>query len=130
MNKNFTHQYFNYLIKTLLIAAMVCLTLFHPGTAGAVDNAGMINMQVKNVKCYPNPAISFINFDLPADYINKNYYSLQVFSFTGKKMYEINVTSPKLTITFTNDYYRGIYIYQFRDANGRIVETGKFQVNK
>ena len=129
MNKNFTHQYFNYLIKTLLVAVMVCLTLLHSSNAGAVNNSGMINMQAKTIKCYPNPAISFVNFDLPADYTNKNY-SLQVFSFTGKKMYELNVTSAKLTITFTNEYYRGIYIYQLRDANGRIVETGKFQVNK
>jgi hypothetical protein len=61
--------------------------------------------------------------------VNKNY-ALQVFSFTGKKMYETALTASKLTLTFTNDYYRGIYVYQLRDASGKIVETGKFQINK
>jgi len=62
-------------------------------------------------------------------YVNKNYV-LQVFSFTGKKMYETTLTTSKLMLTFSNDYYRGIYVYQLRDASGKIVETGKFQINK
>ena len=45
-------------------------------------------------------------------------------------MYEMNITSAKATITFSNDFYRGIYIYQLKDKDSRIVETGKFQVNK
>lgn len=129
MSRSFTHQYFSYLIKPLLVAIIVCFILLHPNVAGAINNPDIINLQAKTIKCYPNPAISFVNFDMPSDYINKNY-SLQVFSFTGKKMYETNLTTAKLTLTFTSDFYRGIYIYQVRDTNGRMVETGKFQVNK
>ena len=128
MNRFFTHQTFTY-IKTLLIAVMVCFTLvLQPATATAVSGSS-IGIQAKNIKCYPNPAISFVNFDIPADLVSKNY-SLQVFSFTGKKMYEVNVKTAKLTLTFTNEFYRGIYIYQLRDKDGKIIETGKFQVNK
>ncbi len=45
-------------------------------------------------------------------------------------MYEMNVNTIKTTLTFTNDFYRGIYIYQVQDKTGRILETGKFQVNR
>lgn len=128
MNKIFTHQPFTY-IKTILIAVMVCCTLvLQPATAKAVSGSP-IGIQAKSIKCYPNPAISFVNFDVPADFISKNY-SLQVFSFTGKKMYEVNVNTVKLTLTFNNEFYRGIYVYQLRDKDGKIIETGKFQVNK
>lgn len=128
MHKNSTHQ--SSLFKFLLVTVMVCCLLFRPNNATAVyNNTDSIGIQTKNVKCYPNPAVSFVNFDIPADYLSKNY-SLQVFSFTGKKMYEVNLNMLKHTLTFTNNFYRGIYIYQVKDRNGKIIETGKFQVNK
>lgn len=128
MNRIFTHQTFTY-IKTLLIAVMVCFTLvLQPATANAVNDSP-IGIQAKSIKCYPNPAVSFVNFDIPADFVSKNY-SLQVYSFTGKKMYEINISTVKLTLTFTNEFFRGIYVYQLRNKDGKIIETGKFQVNK
>ena len=128
MDKIFTHQTFTY-IKTLLIAVMVCFTLvLQPATANAVYDSP-IGIQAKNIKCYPNPAVSFINFDIPAAFVSKNN-SLQIYSFTGKKMYEVNVSTVKLTLTFTSEFYRGIYVYQLRDKDGKIIETGKFQVNK
>jgi hypothetical protein len=128
MNKNFTHKSFIYLTRTLPITIVVCFSLLlHPNVANAVSVP--IDIQAKTIRCYPNPAISFVNFDIPADYISKSY-SLQVYSFTGKKMYEINVNTSKFTLTFTSEFYRGIYVYQLRDKAGKILETGKFQVNK
>ncbi|MBV9961850.1 MAG: T9SS type A sorting domain-containing protein [Parafilimonas sp.] len=132
MNKIFTLQYFNSIYKTLLVAAIVLLlAIIQPANAMAVSATGFNpgGVQTKTVKCYPNPAVSFINFEFPADYISKNY-SLQIFSFTGKKMVALNINNAKSTLTFNNDFYRGIYIYQVRDKDGKILETGKFQVNK
>ena len=61
MDKIFTQQTSTY-IKTLLIAVMVCFTLvLQPATANAVYDSP-IGIQAKNIKCYPNPAVSFINF--------------------------------------------------------------------
>lgn len=128
MVKNSTHNLFSYSTKTLLVAILLCTSLLL-GAAHPINKSIESGIQVKSIKCYPNPAVSFINVELPAAYVSKGF-SLQVFSFTGKKMYEWNVTNPKLTINFSNDFYRGIYIFQLRDANGRIVETGKFQINK
>jgi hypothetical protein len=44
-------------------------------------------------------------------------------------MIEMKATEPKLTISLT-DFYRGVYIFQVRDGQGNIVESGKFQVVK
>jgi len=90
---------------------------------------GETGLLAKTIKCYPNPAVSFVNFEFPTDLISKDY-SLKVYSFTGKQMFEINITSAKATLTFTNDFYRGIYVYQLHDKSGKIVETGKFQIVK
>ncbi|HEY2728115.1 MAG TPA: T9SS type A sorting domain-containing protein [Parafilimonas sp.] len=127
MNRTFTFKFFTRLPKTLLVTVIVFYSAFiHPNLANAA-NGGAI--QTKTIKCYPNPAVSFVNFEFPADYISKNY-TLQVYSFTGRKMYEADVTSLKATLTFTNDFYRGIYIYQLQDKTGKIIETGKFQVTR
>lgn len=125
MNKIFTLKSFNNLTKLLLVAAIFCVSAFkQPEITNPIGD-----LQTKTIKCYPNPAVSFVNFEFPDDYVSKNYI-LQVYSFTGKKMYETNVNTIKTTLTFTNDYYRGIYIYQLQDKTGRILETGKFQVNR
>ena len=82
---------------------------------------------VKTVKFYPNPAVSFINFEFTGK--DDNSYTLLIFNFLGKKVEEINVTDSKMTIPVT-DYYRGVYIFQLRDKQGNIIESGKFQVIK
>ena len=84
--------------------------------------------QVKIVKCYPNPASSIINFEFATN-VDKTY-SLQIYSFSGKKMTNLSAASNKVSVILDNDFYRGIYIYQLRDKTGRIIETGKFQVVK
>jgi len=79
------------------------------------------------VRFYPNPATSVINFDfIPGT--EKNY-NFQVFSFLGKKVIELNNISLKTSINLS-DFYRGVYIFQLRDKNGKVVDTGKFQVSK
>jgi Secretion system C-terminal sorting domain len=125
MNKIFTLKFFNSLTKILLVAVIICVSAFkQPEIANSIGD-----IQTKTIKCYPNPAISFVNFEFPDDYVSKNNI-FQVYSFTGKKMFETNVNTAKTTLTFTNDFYRGIYIYQIQDKTGRILETGKFQVDR
>ena len=79
------------------------------------------------VKFYPNPATSVITFDFQSGY-DKNY-NLQIFNFIGRKVQEINNITPKTTVNL-NDFYRGIYIFQLKDKNGKVVDSGKFQVSK
>jgi hypothetical protein len=125
MSKIFTLKFFNNLTKVFLVAVIICAYAFKQ--PAITDPIGYT--QAKTIKCYPNPAVSFVNFEFPDEYVSKSYI-LQVYSFTGKKMYETNINTVKATLTFTNDFYRGIYIYQLQDKTGRVVETGKFQVNR
>lgn len=82
----------------------------------------------KLLKFYPNPAVVSINFDFQRNYSN-NKYSLSIFNFMGKKVFELKNISSKTSINL-DDFYRGIYIYQLRDKNSVILESGKFQVQK
>ena len=84
---------------------------------------------VKIVKCYPNPAVSFVNFDVDFNQVNKGN-SIQVYSFSGKKLFESQILAVRTTLTFNENYFRGIYVYQLKDKTGRIIETGNFQVVK
>jgi phage-related protein len=83
--------------------------------------------QAKMIKFYPNPASSVINFDYVRGYDKS--YSLQIFNFMGKKVYELKNTPSRINVNL-DDFYRGIYVFQLRDKNGSIVESGKFQVIK
>lgn len=81
----------------------------------------------KILKSFPNPAISFINFDFIKDY--DKGYNLQIYNFMGKKVYDLNNTPTQIRVSL-QDFYRGIYIYQLRNKNGQIIDSGKFQVLK
>ncbi|MEP6583345.1 MAG: T9SS type A sorting domain-containing protein [Ginsengibacter sp.] len=82
---------------------------------------------VKNVKLYPNPAVSFINFEFLKSYDPS--YSLEIYNFIGKKVADIKIADKKIIVPLT-DFYRGVYIFQLKDKQGTIAEAGKFQVVK
>lgn len=82
---------------------------------------------VRIIKYYPNPAVSQINFDFIKGY--DRTYTFQIFSFLGKKVFELTNVTPKTTVNLSN-FYRGVYIFQLRDKNGKVIESGKFQVSK
>ena len=84
-------------------------------------------LEARVLKFYPNPAVNVINFEFLKP-VQKDL-KLQVFNFIGKKVFELNGVSQKTTVQL-NDFYRGVYIFQLLDKYGRIVESGKFQVNK
>ena len=79
------------------------------------------------VKMYPNPATSNITFDLQKD--GNRGLSIQLYSLIGKKMFESPNVKGKLTVDL-QDFNRGLYIYHLLDTNGKIIESGKFQVSK
>ncbi len=79
------------------------------------------------VKLYPNPAITYITFDIQTGF--EKGLSIQVYSFLGKKMYESQNLTQKLNIDLT-EFNRGLYMYHLMDASGKIIKSGKFQVTK
>lgn len=90
------------------------------------DASGLVNTKI--IKAYPNPATSYIVFEF--DKSVDRSYTLQIYAFYGKKMAEIHINESKLNINLDDNYMRGLYIYQLVDQSGKIIESGKFQVNK
>lgn len=81
----------------------------------------------KLLRPYPIPATNVINFGFLYGYDKS--FSFQVYNFMGKKVTELNKVPQTITLPL-DDYYRGIYIYQLRDRDGKIIDSGKFQVVK
>jgi len=112
--------------RILPILFIILLTTIHSqgqssGNNPTTDGADRI------VKLYPNPATSYITFDLQKGY--EKGFSIQVYSFLGKKMTDRQSISQKFTLEL-NDFNRGLYMYHLLDAAGKIIESGKFQVTK
>ena len=82
---------------------------------------------VKKTVIYPNPARSFIQIQfkqqtpVPA--------SLVIYNFIGKKQLEVVNPGSNVYLDLA-DFRRGLYIFQFKDKNGQIIDSGKFQVEK
>lgn len=81
----------------------------------------------KLIKPYPIPATTAINFEFLYGY--DKTFSLQIYNFMGKKVNEFSKIPPMMTVPL-DDFYRGIYVYQLRDKDGKIIDSGKFQVVK
>ena len=100
---------------------------FHFSSPAQVKSTFIRDDAVRAVKFYPNPAVSIINFEFKKDYDKS--YSLLIYNFIGKKIIELKASEQKITVPLSA-FYRGVYIFQLRDAVGNIVESGKFQVVK
>ena len=81
----------------------------------------------KLIKPYPIPATTAINFDFLYGYDKS--FSLQIYNFMGKKIVEFTKIQPRIIMSL-EEFYRGMYFYQLRDKEGKIIESGKFQVVK
>jgi hypothetical protein len=95
---------------------------------GHASNEGIfVDQKIRFVQCYPNPASTSINFEfnVAAD----KTFVLSVYNFIGKKVDEVKLSTTKTNLNLDN-YYRGLYVYQVRDKQGLLIESGKFQVVK
>ncbi len=108
-------------MKRLLLIFFTVIFLIQFAEAQSLRGNGPI------LRSYPNPAVSRVTFDFQK--APEAGYSIQVFSFLGKKVFEQKNMAQRTTINL-NDYNRGVYVYQLRDRSGRMVESGKFQVSR
>jgi dihydroorotase len=104
------------------------MTLYFAGMSQdrAVQTAQSSSV-TRYIKFYPNPATTFINIELQKA-MQKNS-SFQVYNFLGKKVIELKDVANKTRIDLST-YSRGIYIYQLKDQAGKIIESGKFQIER
>jgi Secretion system C-terminal sorting domain len=109
--------------RTFYILSFILLT----GTTTAWGQTRTTDPPGKILKFFPNPATTVITFNLQKT--NDKNFSLQVFNFLGKKVFESNNIAAN-TVVNVSEFYRGIYVFQLRDANGKVIDSGKFQVTK
>jgi hypothetical protein len=107
-----------------ILSFVLLITLQSQGQSSG-NNPGDVTERI--VRMYPNPATSFITFDLQKD-ADKGL-SIQVYSLIGKKMFETQNLKSKATVDL-KEFNRGLYIYHLVDRNGKIIESGKFQVSR
>ena len=63
-------------------------------------------------------------------FIQKNRREFDTESPSESVWNAIEKNVPAKTNINLTDYNRGVYIYQVRDHDGKVVESGKFQVSK
>ncbi len=78
-------------------------------------------------KFYPNPAISYIVFELDRE--PNQAYTLQIFSFLGKLVKNVSEIQDRQQVNLS-DLTRGLYTFQLKDQSGRVTDSGIFQINK
>ncbi len=108
--------------KLYFFVILICLSLGSKAVGVELINGG--NEVIKVVRFYPNPATSYINFEFKN---TDQSYTLYIYNFLGKRVYSQVVNSARITVPVEN-LYRGLYIYQLKDASGSIEESGKFQI--
>jgi hypothetical protein len=81
----------------------------------------------KVIKFYPNPAVSYITFELIKE--QGKTVTLQIFSFLGRKVKDVQDVTEKTTVNLS-DLPRGLYTFQLKNEDGRVTDSGMFQVNK
>jgi len=108
-------------ISLLLLLQFTAVAQQQPAASLQESNARLVRL-------YPNPAVSYITFELRDSF--KRGLNLQVYSgILGKKVFATSLTQDRFVLNL-NEFPRGIYIYHLTDANGKIIESGKFQVTK
>lgn len=113
-------------MNRLLLILFIVITSFTFSQA-QTRSTGTVRSVDPIVRFFPNPATTLVTFDFQKAY--ERGYSIQVYSFLGKKVFESKNMSQRTIINLT-DYNRGVYVYQLRDRSGRMVESGKFQVSR
>jgi hypothetical protein len=81
---------------------------------------------VRRTTIYPNPARSFVSIQYKHNVLPA---TLVIYNFMGKKLLVINRPGANVYIDLAG-FNRGIYIFQFKDRNEQLLDTGKFQVEK
>lgn len=107
---------------------VITLLIFLGISGFAQKSSGRDNSPaIKQVQFFPNPASTSINFEFK--YTVERGSVIQFYSFLGRKMASLPITGKRMQVNL-NDYITGIYIFQVRDASGRMIESNKFQVAK
>jgi hypothetical protein len=115
-------------MKRMLACLSVCLILGLAARGQTSEKDRPISkVPQRMVRFYPNPASEAIHFECRQN--AQQPLQLRIFNFLGKKMVELGRVTNQTRIDLAG-FNRGLYLFQLVDAKGRILESGKFQVEK
>lgn len=82
--------------------------------------------EVENIKVsvYPNPASTFIAFELSDD-----NFEVKMFDITGKVVKNVYSTKNRVNVSVA-ELDNGVYFYSLYTQKGNLIKTNKFVVNK
>lgn len=80
-----------------------------------------IYLAPQEVTVAPNPAQSFINIDLPDEWVGESEYF--IFNYTGQLVQEGMLTNEKQNVIPLHDFSMGIYIVQIKGNGKKIVKS-------
>lgn len=106
---------------------MLSFTLLIATEAKSQVRGPMPEPDHKVIKFYPNPAVSYITFELARD--AGKTFTLQIFSFIGRMVKNVPEITDKATVQLS-DLTRGLYTFQIKDEEGRTTDSGIFQIIK
>lgn len=112
--------------STLILFLMLC-TISLPAWSQSTKSLPETESVSKVVKAYPNPATTKIFFEIQRN--NDKVYEIIVYNFLGKKVDHLKNLGQRTQVNL-DGYYSGLYIFQLREKNGNLVESGKFNVVK
>ncbi len=110
--------------KIIVITSLIFIVITGFAQKSTVRDNSSIS---KLVQFFPNPASASINFEFK--YTIERGSVIQFYSFLGRKTASLPITGNRMQVSLS-DFITGIYIFQVRDASGRLVESNKFQVAK
>ena len=105
---------------TILVMFFSVLVMGQKKVVSTDNNPRIVNI-------YPNPARSFVRIQYR--YTTPVPSHLVIFNFAGKKQFEMLQPGNNVYVDLA-EFNRGIYVFQFRDKNGQIIDSGKFHVEK
>jgi len=120
---------YSYLWKSMRNFTLIFIValIFSLNGNAQTNSAATVQNAARIVKFFPNPATTYINFEF-RNLLEKNH-TLQIYNFLGKKILDVQELTPRTHVNLTN-YTRGVYIFQVKDKTGKVVESGKFHIEK
>ena len=110
-------------IPAILLVVLLASTGYSQKIPASVEAAS----EKSKVHFFPNPASTTITFEFAVPI--ERGYSLQVYSFLGRQVATVAVVNNRVSVN-VSDLMRGVYVFQLRDNNGRVIASNKFQVSR
>lgn len=82
------------------------------------------NLQISNLKVYPNPSDGMVNFELKKNMDTE----LVITDITGKVIYQQRHDATSIVKVNTEKMMQGIYVYELRDLTNGGMSTGKLMI--